>query len=78
MPYDYLTIKAFRREIRITQEELASRLGVPQSTIARWEKGKVAPSAQHIGNMCDLGRVEGIEPNFFFPSYSRYQPRRVH
>lgn len=74
MPFDYLTIKEFRRIVRCTQTELAQKLGVPQSTVARWESGRVAPNACHIGEMCDFGRVEGIEPSFFFPPYSRCSP----
>ncbi len=72
MPFDYLMVKAFRREIRMTQSALAGKLKVPQCTVARWESGQVAPNAYHIGEMCDLGRVEGVDPGFFFPPYSRY------
>ena len=74
MPFDHQQIRAFRREVRMTQDELARRLEVPQSTVARWESGRCAPNAYHIGEMCDLGRVEGISPDFFFPSFSRIEP----
>ncbi|MSR84548.1 MAG: XRE family transcriptional regulator [Candidatus Latescibacteria bacterium] len=76
MPFDYLTLKAFRQELRLTQAELAEKLQVPQSTVARWEGGYVAPNANHIGAMCDLGRVAGVEPGFFFPPYSHYPQRK--
>ena len=74
MPYDYLTLRAFRKKVGLTQAELAAKLQVPQCTIARWESGKVAPNAHHIGEMCDFGRVAGVEPSFFFPPFSRCSP----
>lgn len=39
-----LDIKALRKIIDITQDELAQRLGVTQSTVSMWECGKRAPS----------------------------------
>jgi len=74
MPFDYMQIRAFRKKIGFTQVALAERLGVPQPTVARWESGHVSPCADYIGAMCDLGRVVGIEPSFFFPPFSRYEP----
>jgi len=75
MPFDYQRIRAFRKKLGFTQVELASRLGVPQPTVARWESGNVLPCADHIGLMCDLGRVVGIDPSFFFPAFSRFEVR---
>lgn len=39
-----LDIKAIRKIFDITQDELAQRLGVEQSTVSMWEVGKRAPS----------------------------------
>ena len=39
----YYDITARREEAGMTQAQLAERLGVPQSTISRWESGKVRP-----------------------------------
>lgn len=36
-------LKAARAALGLTQRGLAERLAVPQSTIWRWEAGKVAP-----------------------------------
>lgn len=33
-------LRATRRSLRLTQQQLAEALGVPQSTIWRWETGK--------------------------------------
>jgi DNA-binding transcriptional regulator YiaG len=32
-------LKRIRRELGLTQEELAARLGVQRETVARWETG---------------------------------------
>ena len=77
MPFDFQQIKEFRRCLGLTQTQLAKELQVPQCTIARWETGKTAPNASHIGEMCDFGRVAGIEPSFFFPAFSRYTPGKA-
>lgn len=39
-----LDIKAIRKMFEITQDELAQRIGVEQSTVSMWETGKRAPS----------------------------------
>ena len=71
MPFDSNQIKAFRKKLKITQAELGEQLGVPQSTVGRWEAGLTVPNAKHIGLMCDLGYASGIKPSFFFPNFSR-------
>ena len=44
----YLTkpmgIKTVRLELRLTQEELAHRLGVNKGMVSKWERGKSKPS----------------------------------
>ncbi|MBT4098378.1 MAG: helix-turn-helix domain-containing protein [Gemmatimonadetes bacterium] len=74
MPFDFCQIREFRSIVGLTQTQLAEKLQVPQCTVARWETGKTAPNASHIGEMCDFGRVAGIEPGFFFPAFSRCNP----
>lgn len=71
MPFDSNQIRAFRKQLNLTQAELGERLGVPQSTVGRWEAGLTFPNARHIGLMCDLGYARGIRPSFFFPNFSR-------
>ena len=39
-----MDVKALRRKLGLTQEELAQKLGVSWSTVARWEAGKGKPS----------------------------------
>ena len=71
MPFDSNQIKTFRKKLGLSQTELGDLLGVPQSTVGRWETGNTFPNAKHIGLMCDLGYAQGIRPSFFFPNYSR-------
>ena len=71
MPFDYQQIKEFPRAFGLTQTQLAKKLQVPQCTIARWETGKTAPNASHIGEMCDFGRVRRASNPV---SSSRLQP----
>jgi transcriptional regulator with XRE-family HTH domain len=70
MPFNTAKIREFRLQVGVTQEALGRVLGVPQSTVARWETGFSVPSAEHIGLMCDFGYVQGIRPDFFFPNHS--------
>lgn len=39
-----MDIKAIREEFRLTQEQLAQKLGVTTFTVRRWEKGISKPS----------------------------------
>ena len=49
-------IAAKRREINLTQEQLADRLGVSNKTISKWENGKCMPDYSVIELLCkELG-----------------------
>jgi transcriptional regulator with XRE-family HTH domain len=41
-------IKEARRRQGLSQSQLADRVGVPQSTIARWESGRNAPTLDRV------------------------------
>jgi transcriptional regulator with XRE-family HTH domain len=43
-----------RRELNLTQEELAEKLGVSNKTISKWENGKCMPDYSIIQNLCDV------------------------
>ncbi len=60
-----LLVKEARRRAGITQAELAARLGVPQSTIARWETGRIATSFDNVVRAvraCGLELVTQLAP----------------
>jgi transcriptional regulator with XRE-family HTH domain len=74
MPFKSDRIRQFRERFEMTQTSLAKVLGVPQSTVARWETGFSVPTAAHIGLICDFGYVQGIRPDFFFPNCNGLPP----
>lgn len=45
-------IKAIRKTLGFTQQELADRLGVKQNTIAQYEMGRTSPSDAIIFSIC--------------------------
>ena len=50
-------IKQLRKELNLSQENLARELDVSFATINRWERGKVTPSKmaiKAIENYCEL------------------------
>lgn len=40
-----------------SQEQLAERLGVARSTVAKWESGKGVPKIENLIVMCDVFEV---------------------
>ena len=57
-------IRRRRRELGLTQAELAARIGVASITVMRWELGRYFPDWRHIGPLeAELGiRVADDEP----------------
>ena len=52
------------KELRITQEELAERLGVSLKTVMNWEQGQAIPSVETLMDLaeiyhCDLDYLTG-------------------
>ncbi len=43
-----------RRASNLTQEDVASRLGVSRQTIGKWESGKATPELDKLVALCDL------------------------
>ena len=60
-----LEIREFRQRLdpEMPQHQLASLLGVPTSTVSRWEKGDAVPRLHHIIKLYNLGMREGKLPN---------------
>ena len=48
------TIKKCREEKRLTQEELAEKIHVSRSLIAKWEQGRGVPSAEDFESLCSV------------------------
>lgn len=49
-----MTIKEYRKELGMTQAQLADALGVAQNHISRWERGTVNPRADTLRKMADI------------------------
>lgn len=50
-------IKQLRRDLQMTQQELAEMLEVDNTTISVWELGKAEPCIKHIIAICDIFKV---------------------
>ena len=51
---DRITLKAARVNARLKQSDVEQRLGLPRSTLTRWETGKNIPRADTMIKLCDL------------------------
>jgi len=47
-------IKQKREALNITQKQLADRLGVERSTVAKWEAGAAFPSAAKLPKLAEV------------------------
>jgi phage repressor protein C with HTH and peptisase S24 domain len=56
-------IASMRRQLRISQAELARRLECSAMTVSRWERGQLAPSADYY---IQLGRLAKKSDRWFF------------
>ena len=52
-------IKALREQVGLSQKELAAALGLDQSAVSLWERGKTAPT---IGTLYRLADILGVKP----------------
>ena len=49
-----MSISTLRKERHYTQEYLAKRLGVSQTTVSGWEAGRVVPAMKNIIALANL------------------------
>ena len=56
-------IANLRKEKRLTQEQLAEKLGVTDKSVSRWENGKCLPDVSLYKDLCN---ILGITLNEFF------------
>lgn len=52
-----------RKELNLTQKQLAEKIGQPASVVARWETGRYNPSAK---NLEDLSKALGKDYKYFY------------
>ena len=58
-----VNIKKLRMEKKITQTELAEKIGVKRSTVAAWETGKRSPDFENIGA---VARFFGVPVDYLY------------
>jgi len=78
-----LQLERIRKDAKMTQQQLAAKLGVTKRIIGAWERGETALPLEHACAICDLfdvtldelaGRkVEGI-PTRIARAYSQLDP----
>lgn len=54
-------IKTYRKQVKMTQIELAEMLGVHELTLRRWESGLREPRATKIKKLCEVLKVSEAE-----------------
>ncbi|MFN2366329.1 MAG: helix-turn-helix domain-containing protein [Desulfurivibrionaceae bacterium] len=57
------TVKEVRRQLALSQEELAHALGVSFATVNRWENGRTAPSKlaqRQFDLFCGRKKAQGL------------------
>ncbi len=66
-------LRVYRDLNRLSQIELAERMGVSKETIGKIERGTAAPSFKTIDSLC---RELAISPRYLFPAgkYERHKP----
>jgi len=52
--YNKMDIRKVRKQLQLTQEQLAQKLGVSFTTVNRWENGKAKPSPLAIKQIQNL------------------------
>lgn len=64
-------IGRFRESLGLSQDEMAHRLEVPESTYKRWEQGRAMPDSKHRHNLQKMGiqiTKLFVDPDFTEPS----------
>ena len=52
-----VNIKFFRKNLNMTQEQLAERLNVTRQTVAKWESGEATPNIADCANMAQIFQI---------------------
>ena len=54
-------IKRIRKALRLTQDELAARLGVSKRSVSRWETGAVKPCTLAVRALLEIAQETIVE-----------------
>lgn len=64
-------IRTARKAAKLTQRELADKIGVSNTSISNWEKNLSRPDPDIIQNLC---WILGVSPNYFFDEETKNTP----
>lgn len=67
-------LRAARKEKKLTQKELASKINAAHNSISNWENDQNMPDPDTIQNLC---WALGVEPNYFFSVESSSLPANI-
>ncbi|MBN1891192.1 MAG: helix-turn-helix transcriptional regulator [Clostridiales bacterium] len=65
-PFEY-----YRKRVNLTQQQVADFLGLDQTTVSRWERGRKLPRADRLPRIAELYQCsidDLLQP--YTPSYS--------
>ena len=51
-------LKKLRKKKKISQEELAEKVGVSRQSVSKWECGEAYPEMENILTLCDIFRCK--------------------
>ena len=54
MSFQFTRLRRFRKELGLSQEEVAAQLGVSRQAVAKWEKGESLPDIESCVALADL------------------------
>ncbi len=54
-------IKTIRKELELTQQDLADKLGVTNRAVSKWENGLCLPDYSLINDLCDILKINSSE-----------------
>ncbi len=59
------SIREVRKQMGLTQNQMANQIGIEPNTLWRWENNKSIPDADALAKIHSLSVERGITPNFF-------------
>ncbi|MFC1904517.1 helix-turn-helix domain-containing protein [Chloroflexota bacterium] len=59
------SIMEVRKQMGLTQNQMANQIGIEPNTLWRWENNKSVPDADALAKVHSLAMERGITPNFF-------------
>lgn len=63
-----ISLASARVNAELTQDEVATKMGVSRQTIVNWEKGRVIPGIPEMLMLSEIYKIP--QDNIFLPCYS--------